>query len=578
MDIRWKSNLRVLNRIILGSLLRQIVIVSILSLLAISFYMDLFQYGDINNLKQSDLLVKNALMNDAAYISLDIYSATDYLKKLQNNSIPKQTVNSIGNDRVSFLIVNNTTGEKYSNNTRVLEDSINYEAFIKSNSYSYYKADNKTNFSPLAIRDPNHLAYMADAQNFTEYYWFDKDSFSQSQIAKGSLKAVKFAKGMLYFIIAWILILIAFIFRNINLYSKDGWEGILRELKRSSILKLLGKIMNAFSITGIYKKLFIIVLSSIIFVFALFGAAHSGSISLFYCILYLVIMPLYLIKNARYLNQIILDVEKIASGDFSLTLREKGDKDLARLAGSINSIKEGFRTSLDESIKNERLKTELITNVSHDLKTPLTSIVNYVDILKRKNITPEERVDYLNILSAKSNKLKSLIEDLFEVSKLNSGKIEITRERVDIIDLLYQSLGEYSSYYTEKNVKFKVNSKYNDLYLDLDGKQFSRVFENLISNALKYSLENTRVYIDIDGDEDAVAISFKNISAHELDFDVNEIFESFKRGDESRNSEVEGSGLGLAISKTIVELHGGNMFIEKEGDLFKVFIRLKLNK
>lgn len=578
MDIRWKSNLKVLKRIFLGSLLRQIVVVSILSLFGITYFISLFEYGEINTLKQSASLVKNNLMNDAAYTSLKIYSATDYLKKLKDNIIPKQTVNLLGNGSVSFLIVDNTTGEKYSNNTKVLEDSIDYEGFIKFNSYSYYKADNKNNFSPLAVRDPGHTAYMATAQDFTEYYWYDKDSFIQSQTAKDSLRPIKSAKRMLYFVIAWLVILVVFIFHNINLYSKEGWDGILRELKKSSLFKLLDKIMGTFSITGVYKKLLIMIASTLIFLFAQFSAVHGDSISLFYCIIYIVIMPMYLINNAKYLNQIILDVEKIASGDFSLTLKEKGDRDLIRLASSINSIKEGFKTSLEESIKNERLKTELVTNVSHDLKTPLTSIVNYVDILKRKDITPEEREDYLNILSAKSNKLKVLIEDLFEVSKLNSGKIEITKEKVDIIDLLYQSLGEYSSYHEEKNIKFKVSSMYDDLYLSLDGKQFSRVFENLISNALKYSLENTRVYIDIEGDGEEITISFKNISAYELDFDVDEIFERFKRGDESRNSEVEGSGLGLAISKTIVDLHGGDMFIEKEGDLFKVFIRLKLNE
>ncbi|WP_242969949.1 sensor histidine kinase [Clostridium chauvoei] len=169
-------------------------------------------------------------------------------------------------------------------------------------------------------------------------------------------------------------------------------------------------------------------------------------------------------------------------------------------------------------------------------------------------------------------KLKILIEDLFEVSKLNSGKMNINRELINIVSLVHQGLGEYSNLYEEKNITFKVNSNKEDILVNLDGKLMSRLFENIIINSLKYSLENTRVYIDILENNDDIEISFKNISNYEMEFSTQEIFERFVRADKSRTSLVEGSGIGLAIAKSIVELHNGDIKIEVEGDMFKLYI------
>ena len=176
------------------------------------------------------------------------------------------------------------------------------------------------------------------------------------------------------------------------------------------------------------------------------------------------------------------------------------------------------------------------------------------------------------ILDRNSKRLKSLIEDLFEASKLNSGKMKIEKQELDIVSLVYQGVGEYSNLYEEKNIEFKVSSNEDEIILDLDGKLMSRVFENLIVNALKYSLNNTRVYIDINSGDDEVEISFKNISNYELDFNTEDIFERFTRADKSRNSSVEGSGMGLAITKSIIELHNGSIKIEVEGDMFKIYL------
>lgn len=269
-------------------------------------------------------------------------------------------------------------------------------------------------------------------------------------------------------------------------------------------------------------------------------------------------------------------LRKVNEGNLQEDIKLDGSKAIRQLAHNINLIKAGYKEILEEGVQNEKLKTELISNVSHDLKTPLTSIINYVNILKSEDITDEERIEYLSILEKKSSKLKFLIEDLFEMSKINSGKIKLNRELIDILSLIHQGIGEYSTLYEEKNISFKVTTEEDAIYMNLDGKMMSRALENIIINALKYSLNNTRVYIDIELKDRFVKIAVKNVANYEMDFDEEEIFERFVRGDKSRNSKVEGSGLGLAITKSIVELHGGEINIKTEGDMFKIYLLLPI--
>ncbi len=296
----------------------------------------------------------------------------------------------------------------------------------------------------------------------------------------------------------------------------------------------------------------------------------------------LIIITLFL--TMMYASKKTLDIivvnealRKVGQGNLQDDIKLDGSAAVKELAENINLIKAGYKEILEDGVRNEKLKTELISNVSHDLKTPLTSIINYVNILKNTDITEDEKEEYLLILERKSLKLKALIEDLFEMSKINSGKIKLNKELIDIMSLIHQGIGEYSTLYEEKNISFKVTSEEDAVYMELDGKMMSRALENIIINALKYSLDNTRVYIDIKVENNYVKIGIKNIANYEMDFNENEMFERFARGDKSRNSKVEGSGLGLAITKSIVELHDGEVKIKKEGDMFKIYLILPIN-
>ena len=265
----------------------------------------------------------------------------------------------------------------------------------------------------------------------------------------------------------------------------------------------------------------------------------------------------------------MIGVHKIKEGELNYKIEEKNDIYFSSLANDINNISEGLENSIEQRIKSERRKSELITNVSHDLKTPLTSIINYVELIKKEeDLQPEYLKDYVKVLDNKSKRLKVLIEDLFEASKASTGNIELELVRLDLKQLLQQSIGELEDKLEEANLGLRVNLTEESTYVLADGRRLYRVFENLICNISKYSLPNTRVYIDVVKEDGKIITTMKNISSYELNFDPEEIMERFKRADESRNTE--GSGLGLAIARDLVSLQGGNMSIDIDGDLFKV--------
>ena len=283
----------------------------------------------------------------------------------------------------------------------------------------------------------------------------------------------------------------------------------------------------------------------------------------------------YLIKKLAYLSYIMEGTERIKGGDIHYKLDIIGDDNFSNLAENINNIGEGLDKAIYNQLKSERLKSELITNVSHDLKTPLTSIINYIELIKKEeDIKPEHIKDYVNVLDSKSKRLKVLIEDLFEASKASSGNLELNMEKIDITQLLRQAIGEMEEKLSKANLDLKLRVPEEKTYIMADGKKLYRVLENLLSNISKYSLNNTRVYIDIIEEDDKVKLTMKNISSYELNFDPEEIMERFKRADESRNTD--GSGLGLAIARDLVNAQGGRFEIDIDGDLFKSVVEFNL--
>ena len=283
----------------------------------------------------------------------------------------------------------------------------------------------------------------------------------------------------------------------------------------------------------------------------------------------------YLIKKLAYLSYIMEGTERIKGGDIHYKLDIIGDDNFSNLAENINNIGDGLDKAIYNQLKSERLKSELITNVSHDLKTPLTSIINYIELIKKEeDIKPEHIKDYVNVLDSKSKRLKVLIEDLFEASKASSGNLELNMEKIDITQLLRQAIGEMEEKLSKANLDLKLRVPEEKTYIMADGKKLYRVLENLLSNISKYSLNNTRVYIDIIEENDKVKLTMKNISSYELNFDPEEIMERFKRADESRNTE--GSGLGLAIARDLVNAQGGRFEIDIDGDLFKSVVEFNL--
>lgn len=292
-----------------------------------------------------------------------------------------------------------------------------------------------------------------------------------------------------------------------------------------------------------------------------------------YVIAYLIILTAYVIIVFGEANILNMKSRKIADGKYEKEYKKNRMVIFKEIESNMVNIEDGLNGALDKAIKSERMKSELITNVSHDLKTPLTSIINYVGLLKEENLSQEKREKYIEVLDIKSKRLKILIEDLFEASKVTSGSMEFEKEELNIVSLLRQILGELEEKISLAELEVITKWSETKAILLLDGRKTFRAFENLVNNIIKYSMRNSRVYIEVISNDEEVIVIMKNISSYQLDFTAEEIVERFKRGDKSRSTE--GSGLGLAIAKSIVELQGGSFEIDIDGDLFKVTIKFK---
>lgn len=296
-----------------------------------------------------------------------------------------------------------------------------------------------------------------------------------------------------------------------------------------------------------------------------------GALGMFLAVLFDLGTGIFLMRQAVQRQKILDGIAKISEGDLKHQIpTDKLGGDNLILAGAVNQIGKGLSTAVEKSIKDERLKSDLITNVSHDIKTPLTSIINYVDLLKREDIQNARAENYIAILEDKALRLKHLTDDLVEASKISSGNVKLEMTRINFQELINQTNGEFSEKFEDKGLQFVVNMPQDPVVIEADGRRLWRIIENLYNNAAKYAMPNTRVYVDLTIVGHMVRFSIKNISEQPLNIEAGELTERFIRGDVARSTE--GSGLGLSIAKNLTELQKGSFDIYLDGDLFKVTI------
>ena len=340
--------------------------------------------------------------------------------------------------------------------------------------------------------------------------------------------------------------------------KREGvWERLLKDYKtRNVLLIFLG-----------YSA----VLALLAMMFGVMIDYADGVFALLLGIGWFAVACVFLVNRIGSFERIVKAIKRLRAGELTYKLTDMPAGVFSAMADDINSLGEGMQAALQNEIRAERMKSELITNVSHDLKTPLTSILNYSDLLCQEHLTPEEANDYAKIIHQKSMRLKNLTSDLFDISKVQSGAEQMLCERIDACTLVRQALGEQNQAIEQSGLTLKVDIPDREVPIWADGKKMSRVMENLIGNCIKYALTGTRVFVTVSEHEGEAVIELKNIANYEMDFDAGEITERFVRGDAARTTE--GSGLGLAIAKSYVTACGGTLVVDVDGDLFKVRIK-----
>lgn len=362
------------------------------------------------------------------------------------------------------------------------------------------------------------------------------------------------------------------------------YESIVRRVKTNTILKntiiyrlckwIKNGVKNIFNNFSLAAKIIVILACMLIFTLIFSNWGFTGIILLI--AMYVFAFKYYFDNITKFLN-IKNTVKKIYEGDTKVRLQEDEYTGvLKELCIYVNDIAGGFTNAIDKSLKSERMKTELITNVSHDIKTPLTSIINYVDLLKKEDIQNEKAKEYLDILEQKSQRLKRLTEDLIEASKASSGNIKLDMKKINVNELIKQISGEFEDKFKNKNLDLNIEIPKEDVFILADSRYLYRVMENMYTNIEKYAMENSRVYVDLLEENKKVKIEIKNISKEKLNISANELMERFVRGESSRNTE--GSGLGLSIAQSLTKLQKGEFGIYLDGDLFKVIISFNKEK
>ena len=306
--------------------------------------------------------------------------------------------------------------------------------------------------------------------------------------------------------------------------------------------------------------------------FLIMGGVYNGAFMFMYLCLQLALV-LFLSWWAYGYYRLRQGTKTIARGDLEYQIDTRHmPYDLRLQAEDLNNISVGLAGAVDEKMKSERFKAELITNVSHDLKTPLTSIINYVNLLKSTQQTDPKAIDYIEVLDRKSQRLKKLTEDLVEASKASTGVLSVTREKIGMSQLIDQALAEWEEKLTDRKLTLVTTLPEGETWVYADGRHLWRVIDNLLSNCAKYAMEGTRIYLDLERGKGQVALSVKNISRDPLNVPAERLMERFVRGEESRSTE--GSGLGLSIARSLTELQGGAFDLAVDGDLFKAIVTL----
>lgn len=559
---------------------------------------------EISNVKdkliQEDLEKYNSTLKKLNKFDEIKYYATDGKNVFTNTS---NTSKEYFKSHPSYIIFSN------------VEDTIYPKEILENNRYSWMRS----NFEGLEGKDRIYLA-------FTEEYLNSKIDKWHQNYAMTSNTVYKIIGFSLLFMISFIYLIFVIgrnsfndkeihlntldrLFTDINIFLCIGlitlWVALLETFisySSHNYLKIMVPITFSISVFGLILVLSLIkhtknktlIKHSLTykifhkFFIGIRDIYNSGSIGI-KVVLLLIVYPILVVltffmfpitigigvwlalKKVKEFNEIKDGVERVKNGDIYHKIQVNNDGEFGKLASNINSITEGLNKAVDNELKSERLKTELITNVSHDIRTPLTSIITYIDLIEKEDDKTKIK-EYTEILEKKSQRLKQLTDDLFEASKASSGNIPVNLEKINVISLITQGLGELDDKIKSLKLDFKINKSKDKIYVKADGKLLWRSIENLISNIFKYALKESRVYIDIEDLGKEIKITIKNISAYQLNISTDELMERFKRGDESRSSN--GSGLGLSIAKSLIELQKGKFDIEIDGDLFKTIIIL----
>lgn len=345
--------------------------------------------------------------------------------------------------------------------------------------------------------------------------------------------------------------------------------------KAAGMLKWISRqaVMVAKGLPVVWKSMILYIAASFVnlMIMIIAMSLYSPEAALLLWMVGFIITGMFVFLTAIRMKAVKTGAEHIAAGDLEYQIDEKGMYlDLREHAETLNNIRKGLSVAVDEKIRSERMKTELITNVSHDIKTPLTSIINYIDFLKKEDLGSDKAIEYVDVLDRQSQRLKKLIEDLTEASKASTGNVKIELAPCDAGVMMTQVMGEYQEKAENADLRLMLDIPDSSVMIMADGRQLWRILNNLMNNICKYSMPGTRVYQKLEVKGDKAVITYRNISKYELNISPDELTERFVRGDSSRHTE--GSGLGLSIAQNLTELQNGDFSIDIDGDLFKVIV------